>query len=82
MRHRLVISGREIANYATTRFTHEPDLWRVHIRTIKGLLISIDSTTKAGDKAVVTLRWASLLFLAGLLSVGFALGIFIVEVTF
>jgi hypothetical protein len=57
------ISGREIANYATTRFTHEPDLWRIHIRTIKGLLISIDNTTKAGDRAVATLRRASFFFL-------------------
>lgn len=76
------ISGREIANYATTRFTHEPDLWRIHVRTIKGLLISIDNTTKAGDRAVATLRRASLLFLMGLFSVGFALAIFLVEVTF
>ena len=66
----------------TTRFTHEPDLWRIHVRTIKGLLISIDNTTKVVDRAVATLRRASLFFLMGLLSVGFALGIFISEVTF
>lgn len=76
------ISGREIANYATMRFTHEPDLWRIHVRTIKGLLVSIDNTTKVGDRAVATLRRASLLFLMGLFSVGFALAIFLIEVTF
>lgn len=76
------ISAREIANYTTERFTHEPDLWRVHIRTIRGLLVSIDSTTRVGDKAAATLRWAGILFLVGLLAVGIALGILIFKVTF
>lgn len=76
------ISAHEIANYTTKRFTHEQDLWRVHIRTINGLLLSIDWTTRTGDKAVAALRWAGLLFLAGLLAAGLALGILIVEVTF
>ncbi len=76
------ISAQEIANYTTERFTHEPDLWRIHIRTINGLLISIDYTTRAGDKAAATLRWAGMLFLTGLLAVGLALGIFIIEVAF
>ncbi len=76
------ISAREIANYTTERFTHEPDLWRVQIRTIRGLLVSIDSTTRVGDKAAATLRWAGILFLVGLLAVGIALGILIFEVTF
>lgn len=76
------ISAHEIANYTTERFTHEPDLWRVHIRTIRGLLVSIDSTTRIGDKAATTLRWAGLLFLVGLLAVGVALGILIFKVTF
>lgn len=76
------ISAREVANYATERFTHEPDLWRIHIRTIRGLLVSIDSTTQVADRAVATLRRAGLLFLAGLLGVAIALGIVILEVTF
>lgn len=76
------ISAREIANYTTERFTHEPDLWRVHIRTIRGLLVSIESTTTLGDKAATVLRRAGFLFLAGLLAVGAALAILIVKVTF
>lgn len=76
------VSGREVANYATARFTHEPDLWRVHVRTIRGHLISIDATTRAGDRAVKTLRWAGLLFFAGLVSAAFALAILVTEVTF
>lgn len=75
------VSAREIANYVTERFTHEPDLWRIHVRTIAGLLESIDSTTQMVDRATATLRAAGLLFLTGLLGVAVALGILIVEVT-
>jgi hypothetical protein len=60
------ISAREIANYTTDRFINEPDLWRVQVRTIKGLLQSIASTTEAGDRAANALRFAVLLFLGGL----------------
>jgi hypothetical protein len=76
------ISAQEIANYTTERFTHEPDLWRIHIRTINGLLVSIDYATRAGDKAASTLRWAGVLFLVGLMAVAAALATLIVEVTF
>lgn len=76
------ISAREIANYTTKRFTHEPDLWRVHIRTIRGLLVSIGSTTRQGDKAAKAVRWAGRFFLGGLLAVGIALAILIAVVTF
>jgi hypothetical protein len=30
------ISVEEVANYVSQRFTDEPDLWRVHLRTIHG----------------------------------------------
>jgi hypothetical protein len=76
------ISAHEIANYTTERFTHEPDLWRVHIRTINGLLISISSTTRQGDKAAKSVRRAGRFFLVGLLAVGVALAILITVVTF
>ena len=76
------ISAREIANYTTQRFTHEPDLWRVQVRTINGLLQSIASTTKAGDKAANALRLAVLLFLGGLFAVALALGILIWQLSF
>ena len=76
------ISAQEIANYTTQRFTHEPDLWRVHIRTINGLLVSIASTTKQGDRAADAVRWAVRLFLVGLLAVGAALAILVAVVTF
>ena len=76
------ISAEEVANYTTERFTHEPDLWRVHIRTINGLLISITSTTRQGDKAAKAVTLAGRCFLAGLIAVGAALAILIAVVTF
>jgi hypothetical protein len=76
------ISAKEVANYITERFTHEPDLWRVHIRTVRGLLKSIDSTTRQGDKAAQAVMWAGRFFLAGLSAVGVALAILISVVSF
>jgi hypothetical protein len=76
------ISAQEVANYLTERFTHEADLWRVHVRTIRGLLISIHSTTQQGDKAAQAVKSAGRLFLAGLFLVGIALAILIGAVTF
>lgn len=76
------ISAEEVANYLTDRFTHEPDLWRVQIRTIRGLLLSIQSTTEQGDKAAKAVTRAAYFFLGGLLSVGIALAILIAVVTF
>lgn len=76
------ISAEEVANFTTERFTHETDLWRVHVRTIRGLLISIDSTTRQGDKAARAVMWAGRLFLVGLLAVGITLAILVVVVTF
>lgn len=76
------ISAREVANYTTQRFTHESDLWRVHVRTINGLLISIASTTRQGDKAAQAVQWAGRFFLVGLLAVGAALVILTAVVTF
>jgi hypothetical protein len=76
------ISAEEVANYTTERFTHEGDLWRVHVRTIRGLLISIQSTTQQGDKAAEAVNGAGRLFLGGLFMVGIALAILIAVVTF
>ena len=76
------ISAKEVANYITKRFTHEPDLWRVHVRTIRGLLESIDSTTRQGDKAAQAVMRAGRLFLGGLSAVGTALVILISVASF
>ncbi len=76
------VSAEEVANYASERFTHEPDLWRVHVRTIHGLLASIESTTGQGDEAARAVEKAEYFFLAGLFSVGVAFATLIVVVTF
>jgi len=77
-----VSSAAEIANYTSERFIHEPDLWRVHMRTIHGVLDAIDSIANQSDRATRALIRAEYSFITGLFSVGIALGILIVAVTF
>jgi len=76
------ISAQEVANYLTERFTHEPHLWRVHVRTIRGLMKSIEFTTRQGDKAAQAVIWAGRCFLAGLSAVGTALATLILVISF
>jgi len=76
------ISAKEVANYVTERFTHEPDLWRVQVRAIRGLLVSIDWTTRQGDRAARAVTRAAYLFLGGLSAVGVALAILVSVVSF
>jgi hypothetical protein len=45
------ISATEVANYTSERFTHEPDLWRIQVRSIHGLLSSIESMTRHANAA-------------------------------
>jgi hypothetical protein len=75
------ISTEEVANYASERFIHEPDLWRVHVRMIHSLLDAIETITIQGDEAARALRKAEYSFLTGLFSVGVSLAILIVAVT-
>ena len=76
------VSAREVANFASPPFTDEPDLWRIHLRTVRGLLVSIDLTSRQGDRAARAVMTAGRLFLVGLFAVGGALGILILVVTF
>jgi hypothetical protein len=76
------ISTDEVANYTSERFTHEPDLWRVQVRAIQSLLISIGSMTRHVDKAARAVERAEYFFFAGLFTVGAAFATLIVEVTF
>jgi hypothetical protein len=77
------VSAEEVSNYTSERFTCEPELWRVHLRTIRSVLEAIESTTIQGDRAARAaraVRTSEYLFLTGLFSVGIALGILITEV--
>jgi hypothetical protein len=75
------VSAEEVSNYTSERFTCEPELWRVHVRTIRSVLEAIESTTIQGDRAAQAVRTSEYLFPTGLFSVGIALGILIIEVT-
>ena len=76
------VSVDEVANYDSERFMSEPDLWRVHLRTIRGLVALIESTTRQCDRAALAVRRAENIFLVGLLLVGVALATLTVTVTF
>lgn len=76
------LSTEEVANYATKRFVEEPDLWRVHLRSIRGLLRTIESATHLGDTAARAVRRAERFFFSGLSLVGIALGMLVVVVAF
>jgi hypothetical protein len=76
------ISADEVANYTSERFTREPDLWRVHVRAIHSLLISIASMTRHVDNAARAVERAEYFFFAGLFTVGAAFATLIVEVAF
>jgi hypothetical protein len=76
------ISVEEVANYTSERFINEPDVWRVQVRLIHGLRALIDVTTQQADKTARKMEVAEYLFLAGLFTVGNALGILIAVMTF
>jgi hypothetical protein len=75
-------SVEEVANYTTERFTQEPDLWRVHLRTISTLRDAIESTTRQEDEAERSVKNAEYFFLSGLFTVGLAFATLILVVTF
>jgi hypothetical protein len=75
------LSAEEVANYTADRFIREPELWRVHVRTIRGLLGEIEAITRESDQAARAVRKAEYLFLTGLLSVAIVLGTSIAELT-
>jgi hypothetical protein len=76
------VSAREAADYLQPRFTQEPDLWRVQLRTIKALVAAIDATTQQVDAVDRVVVWAARFFLVGLTAVGVALAILVVVVAF
>jgi len=73
-------SAEDIANFASDRFTHEPDLWRVHVRTTRALLLSIEAHIRQGDRAAKATKRAEIFFLVGLFSVGVSFATVIAEV--
>jgi hypothetical protein len=76
------VSAKEVANYLSDRFIGESDLWRVHLRAVRGVLDSIEVTSRECDESARAVERAESLFLLGLAAVGLALAILIVVVTF
>jgi len=75
------LSAEEVANYTADRFIREPELWRVHVRTIRSLLREIEAITRQSDRAARAVRKSEYLFLTGLFSVGIVIGTLIAVVT-
>jgi hypothetical protein len=75
------ISPTEIANFTSDRFTHEADLWRIHVRAIHTLSLSIESMIRQADLVERVLGKAEYFFLAGLFTVGTALATLVIVVT-
>ncbi|HEX3361564.1 MAG TPA: hypothetical protein VHS74_11285 [Solirubrobacterales bacterium] len=75
------ISPAEVANFTTNRFTREADLWRIHVRAIHTLSLSIESVIRQADLVERVLGKAEYFFLAGLFTVGAALATLVVVVT-
>lgn len=73
------ISSDEVGNYASERFTHEPDLWRVQVRTLKGIHPAIEKATEITDEAGNALNVAAVLFVAGLFAAALALVILVID---
>jgi hypothetical protein len=76
------IASDEVANYTSERFMSEPDLWRVQIRTIRGLLLAIDSVSEHANRAARFVEKAEYFFFSGLFTVGVAFATLIFTVTF
>lgn len=74
-----VISAEESANYTSARFLAEPDLWRVHVRSLYALDYAITSAQEACDSAAKAVEWSLRAFLIGLSFALLAIGTLLVE---
>jgi hypothetical protein len=73
------ISANEITNYLSDRFLNEPDLWRVHVRSLRALETATSDAQDGGNAAAKAINFSLYAFLAGLGFSAGALGILIVE---
>ena len=73
------ISADEITNYLSDRFLSEPDLWRVHVRSLRALETATRNAQDGGNAAAKAINISLFAFLAGLAFSVLAIGILIVE---
>lgn len=60
------ISSDELQLYTTDRFLHEPDLWRIHVRSLHGLEEAAAGAQDAGNAAAKAIERSLRAFLTGL----------------
>lgn len=77
-----VINANEIANYTSERFLAEPDLWRIHIRSLRALETATRQAEEEGNAAAEAIARALYAFLAGLGFSLISLGTLIAELIF
>lgn len=73
------ISADEITNYLSDRFLNEPDLWRVHVRSLRALEVATKDAQEGGNAAARAINVSLYAFLGGLGFSVIAIGILIVE---
>ena len=73
------ISADEIANYLTDPFLDAPDLWRVHVRSLRTLKKATADAQKRENAALKWITTSLYAFLVGLASAVVVLALLIVE---
>jgi hypothetical protein len=73
------ISAEEIANYLSDRFRNEPELWRVHVRSLRALRTATKDAQEGGNAAARAINLSLFAFLAGLAFSVIAVSTLIVE---
>jgi hypothetical protein len=74
-----VIAADEITNYTSERFLNEPDVWRVHLRSLRALEVNARQTEENGNAAAKAIMTALRAFLAGLAFSSISVGTLILE---
>lgn len=75
----VALGAAEIAVYTSQRFINEPELWRVHLRSLHALEKATRKTQEDGDDATIAISTALYALLAGLGFSLIALGTLILE---
>jgi hypothetical protein len=73
------ISSDEIANYLTDPFLDAPELWLIHVRSLRTLEKATENAQKGGNDALKWITVSLYAFLVGLVFVVVSVGILILE---
>jgi hypothetical protein len=75
----VAIAALEIATYRSDRFLNEPELWRVHVRSLRILEMATEDAQTNGNATAKAMNASLFAFICGLLSTVTAVAILIVE---